>query len=460
MAAFFRVNKCCASASCCGGHLPFVWSSAKGILIAAFGAFLYSCTGLLTKVICEASMPILNLLLFRFIAQSVLCLCICRWRRINPLGYLNPKTSLAQLLVARGVVAVVCHALYYIALSRLPLGDAAALGLTATIWAAFLGALVQKEGLGCIKQQHQQQQQQPGLCAAASACTQAVATTTQTSVNEAGIIEDLSKGGAIIILIVGAFLHGVSFVLGRHVATRAPPILSIVLMMLFGLISFTPLVCIISPFHVSFFQALNGGQWVALAVVPFVGLGAQLCLISALEFESAGTIAILAIGEGFNAASLGGAALIVCSAIVLAFYSIRKGLRRDRLAAAAAAAAEAEEEAKAAEAGSAAAAEVGAAAAAAALAGVATDAATADPDRSSEGQVSPSKEAQLELTGRQAGDRLSPLSSSSSSHGRSSSSCCSSKSSSKNKTRSSSSRHSQRQQPAAANAAESDTDFS
>ncbi|KAL8443868.1 hypothetical protein Emed_006528 [Eimeria media] len=274
-------------------------------------------------------------------------------------------------------------------------------------------------------------------------------TTAETSVNEAGIIEDLSKGGAVIILIAGAFLHGVSFVLGRHVATRAPPILSIVLMMFFGIISFLPLVCIVSPFHVAFFQALNGGAWVALAVVPFVGLGAQMCLISALEFESAGTIAIvqnldaLAIGEGFNAASLGGAALIVCSAIVLAFYSIRKGIRRDRLAAATAAEADAEEEAKAAETGSAAAAEVGAAAAAA-VAAPPTDAATADPDRSSDEQGTPTKESHLELTGGQSGDRLSPVSSSSSnSNARSSSSCCSSKSSSKNKTRSSSSRHSQ-----------------
>ncbi|KAL8441137.1 hypothetical protein Emag_007416 [Eimeria magna] len=268
----------------------------------------------------------------------------------------------------------------------------------------------------------------PGLMSAALG---GGTTTAETSVNEAGIIEDLSKGGAVIILVTGAFLHGVSFVLGRHVATRAPPILSIVLMMLFGLVSFLPLVCIVSPFQLAFFQSLNGGHWVALA------------------------------GEGFNAASLGGAALIVCSAIVLAFYSIRKGIRRDRLAAANAAAAEAEEEAKAAETGSAAAAEVGAAAAAA-VAAPGTDAATADPDRSSDEQASPRKEAQLQLTGGdQAVDRLSPLSSSSnSSNARSSSSCCSSKSSSKNKTRSSSSRHSQRQQPAAANAAESDTDFS
>ncbi|KAL8427042.1 hypothetical protein Efla_005198 [Eimeria flavescens] len=295
-------------------------------------------------------------------------------------------------------------------------------------------------------------------------------TTTQTSLNEVPVIENLTKGVAVCLLIGGAFLHGVSFVLGRHVATRAPPILSIVLMMVFGMISFLPLVCLLSPFHISFFQGLAGGQWVALAIIPFLGLGAQLCLISALEFESAGTIAIvqnldavfsyifqLAIGEGFNAASLGGAALIVCSAVVLAFLNIRKGIKRGRLSAADVAASdEAAEEAKAAEAGSAGAA-LAAAAAAEGVPGAGADETTEEPEGSTSGQ-----DLQTKLgTTKEQGQRMlpSPRSSRSRSSSRSSS-CCSSKSSSKNKTRSSSSRHTQHQQAAAAGAAGSDTDFS
>ncbi|CDJ41456.1 hypothetical protein, conserved [Eimeria tenella] len=174
----------------------------------------------------------------------------------------------------------------------------------------------------------------------------------ENSKSEIAMIDNITKGGAFIMLVVGAFLHGVSFVLGRHVATRGPPILSVLFMMFFGLVFFLPLVLSVSPFTASFFKSLEPAEWTALILLPCLGLGAQLCLISALEFESAATIAIvqnldavfsysfqLIIGEGFNVASLCGAGLIVFSAIVLAVFTIKSWMQREKQAAAAAAAA-------------------------------------------------------------------------------------------------------------------------
>ncbi|CDJ52739.1 hypothetical protein, conserved [Eimeria brunetti] len=224
-------------------------------------------------------------------------------------------------------------ALYYIALSRLPLGDAAAVGL---LWTMVVLCCV---GILLIAK--------PG---AMSGALGGGTTPAESSGSEVAMIEDLTKGGAFIILVVGAFLHGVSFVLGRHVAKRGPPILSILLMMFFGLVSFLPLVLILSPFRMNFFENLDPVQWTTLTLLPCLGLGAQLCLITALESESAATIAIiqnldavfsysfqLAIGEGFNVASLCGASLIVSSAIILAIFKIRKSLRDGKRLAAAAA---------------------------------------------------------------------------------------------------------------------------
>lgn len=319
------------------------FAASRGILFSSVGALLYSCVGVLTKIVCSAGMPILNLLLFRFIVQSVLCVGLCHCLKTRPFKYLNPRNPLAKYLYARGVIAVLCHALYYIALSRLPLGDAAAVGLSATIWAAFLGALIQKEGLGWLWTMVLLCSVGILLIAKPGSMNEALGggtTPAENSGSEVAIIDDLTKGGAFIILVVGAFLHGVSFVLGRHVAKRGPPILSILLMMFFGLVSFLPLVLIISPFQMCFFEHLQPVQWILLTLLPILGLGAQLCLITALESESAATIAIvqnldavfsytfqLVIGEGFNVASLCGASLIVFSAIILASFKIRKSLR-------------------------------------------------------------------------------------------------------------------------------------
>ncbi|OEH75820.1 hypothetical protein cyc_04021 [Cyclospora cayetanensis] len=279
-----------------GLHLSLCCTASRGILISALGAFLYSCTGVLTKVICSAGMPILNLLLYRFIWQSALCVGICYFARINPFKYLNPKTSLAKFLYARGIVAVICHALYYVSLSKLPLGDASAVGLSATIWAAFLGAIIQHEGLGWLWMMVALCSVGILLIAKPGAMNEALGGGTHPAENsgsEIELIQSLDTGGAFLILIIGSFLHGVSFVLGRHVATRGPPVLSILLMMFFGLLCFLPLVLFVSPFKAEFFQDLQAEQGVALALIPCLGLGAQLCLISALEFESAATIAIV-----------------------------------------------------------------------------------------------------------------------------------------------------------------------
>lgn len=310
-------------------------------MLSALGAFLYSLTGLLTKLSCSAGMPILNLLLYRFLVQGVITAVLCT-REKEPI-WSHMKTTLAFFLFARAVIAVVCHALYYIGLSRVPLGDAAALGLTATIWAASLGSLLQKEGLGwlwsmCI------------LCcggilliAKPGKLGEALGGGTSTSansVNEASIVDSLSTDGAVIVLCIGAFLHGLSFVLGRHVATRSPPILSLFLMLLFGGLSFLPFVLIVSPFRAFFFTGLDYKGWIGVLLIPFVGLGAQLCLISSLKFEGAGTVAViqnldavfsyafqLAIGEGFNVASLSGASLIVLAAVVIAIFTVRKSVK-------------------------------------------------------------------------------------------------------------------------------------
>lgn len=322
-------------------QLSLYYSVSRGLLLSALGAFFYSLTGLLTKLSCSAGMPILNLLLYRFLVQGVITAFLCT-REKEPI-WPHMKTTLAFFLFARAVIAVVCHALYYIGLSRVPLGDAAALGLTATIWAASLGSLLQKEGLGWLW----------SMCILCCAGILLIAkpgklgealgggtSTAANSVNEASIVDSLSTDGAVIVLCVGAFMHGLSFVLGRHVATRSPPILSLFLMMLFGGLSFLPFVLVVSPFRSFFFTGLDYKGWIGVILIPFVGLGAQLCLISSLKFEGAGTVAViqnldavfsyafqLAIGEGFNVASLSGASLIVLAAVVIAIFTVRKSIK-------------------------------------------------------------------------------------------------------------------------------------
>jgi len=119
-------------------HRPFA-----GILFCIFALFLFALQDSIIKYLSERY-SVIEILMFRL--AIVLALLSVVGIALRGFGVFRSRSP--RLLFARGVLAFFAFTTYYIALSRIPLADAASVYMTAPLFVTLLSALILREKVG------------------------------------------------------------------------------------------------------------------------------------------------------------------------------------------------------------------------------------------------------------------------------------------------------------------------
>ncbi|MDH3388480.1 MAG: DMT family transporter [Gammaproteobacteria bacterium] len=122
-------------------HRPFA-----GILFCVFALFAFALQDSIIKYLSERYSVIEILTLRLAIVLTLLVVIGVAWQGFGILRSRRPR-----LMFARGVLAFFAFTIYYIALSRIPLADAAAVYMTAPLFVTLLSALVLRERVGVAR---------------------------------------------------------------------------------------------------------------------------------------------------------------------------------------------------------------------------------------------------------------------------------------------------------------------
>ena len=119
-------------------HRPFA-----GILFCVLALFLFALQDSIIKYLSERY-SVIEILMFRL--AIVLALLIVIGIALRGFGVFRSRRP--RLMLARGVLAFFAFTTYYIALSRIPLADAASVYMTAPLFVTLLSALILRERVG------------------------------------------------------------------------------------------------------------------------------------------------------------------------------------------------------------------------------------------------------------------------------------------------------------------------
>lgn len=282
----------------------------RGALFMVASALGFSVMSLLVKLV-SAELPTMEIVFFRSLIMGAFTLALI-WRYGAPV-----VGTRIGLLLARGIVGASAMALLYLALARLPLGDATTLHYTAPVWTALTAAFLLGERL------------RPLLLAGTAVCLVGVVLVAQPAFLFGTRADGLDLVGVGLAL-GSAVLSGLAYTFVRQLRTTDHPLTIVLYLGGAGM-------ALSLPFAGSWVWPTLGA-WAALLGIGVSTQVGQLCLTRGLHLLEAGTATaigylqivfafgwgLLVFGETPEALSFGGALLVLSSVLLI----VRRGAVR------------------------------------------------------------------------------------------------------------------------------------
>ena len=275
-----------------------------GLRYMAGSALFFSVMSMLVKVASERGLPAMEIVLVRCAVMTVLTALLARGAGASLAG--NDRRT----LFGRGFVGAAALSLFYLALGRLPLGDATALHYTAPMWTAALAAPVLGERPG------------RSLLAALALSGAGVVLVTRPALVFGGApLDTLGVAAAL----AGAILSGLAYVSVRKLRATDHPLTVVFWLSWVG-------VLIALPFAIAGWVTPSSMDWLLLIGVGLTTQVAQVFMTRGLHLETAGravAVGYLQVVFAFLwgwvvfsdtpvATGLAGAALVVVSTLLVA----------------------------------------------------------------------------------------------------------------------------------------------
>jgi drug/metabolite transporter (DMT)-like permease len=275
-----------------------------GLRYMAGSALFFSVMSLLVKAASVRGLPAMEIVLVRC---AVMMACTAALARVAGAPLLGHDR---RTLAARGLGGAVALSLLYVALGRLPLGDATALHYTAPLWTTALAAPLLGE------------RPNRALAGALAVSVAGVVLITKPAVLFGGAALDTAGVAA---ALVGSFLSGLAYVFVRKLRRTDHPLTVVFWLSWIG-------VAIALPFAATGWVAPDPAGWALLVGVGLATQVAQVLMTRGLHLEAAGRATAvgylqvafafgwgwLAFGAAPDGVGLAGAALIVVATLLLA----------------------------------------------------------------------------------------------------------------------------------------------
>jgi len=231
-----------------------------GLRYMAGSALFFSVMSMLVKVASDRGLPAMEIVLVRCAVMTVLTALLARAAGASIAG--NDKRT----LFGRGFVGAAALSLFYLALGRLPLGDATALHYTAPMWTAALAAPLLGERPG------------RALLAALALSGAGVVLVTRPALLFGGAPLDTVGVAA---ALAGAILSGLAYVSVRKLRATDHPLTVVFWLSWVG-------VLIALPFAIAGWVTPSPLDWLLLIAVGLTTHVAQVFMTRGLHLETAG----------------------------------------------------------------------------------------------------------------------------------------------------------------------------
>ena len=253
----------------------------------------------------SADLPTMQLVFARSAFMAALTFAVIRRTGGTALGH-DRRT-----LLARGVVGAVALSLFYFGIGRLPLGDAVTIQYTAPVWTALTAALLLGERLR-------------GLVVGGAVLSLAgVALVSRPTVLFGDGAAPLD-GLGVAAVASAAVLSGLAYTFVRKLRRTDAPMTIIFYLSWVGMVG-------AAPFALGGWPVPEGGQWALLLAIGLATHLGQVGLTNGMRSLEAGTASavgyvqvvlafvwgVLFLGDGVDALSVGGAALVVSSVLLI-----------------------------------------------------------------------------------------------------------------------------------------------
>jgi len=275
-----------------------------GVRYATAGALSFALMSALAKLV-GSRIPVQEIVLIRGLIFGGSTLLLLRWNGISPWGRER------RLLVLRGLLGYSALSCFFWAVMHLPLADTTTLHFTNPVFGAVLAAIVLKEVLYKLEA--------------------ALVALSLVGVVMVARPEFLFGGGtglpplAVGVALLGAVLSAGAYVTVRRLTRTNDPL---VIVFYFALVSVVGSI----PFNLVGFVPPTGREWLLLLTVGLATLGGQVFVTRALQLEKAvrvmavgylqivfaGLLGLVLFSEAPDLWSVGGAAVIIGSTLLMA----------------------------------------------------------------------------------------------------------------------------------------------
>lgn len=275
-----------------------------GVRYATAGALSFALMSALAKLV-GSRIPVQEIVLIRGLIFGGSTLLLLRWNGISPWGRER------RLLVLRGLLGYSALSCFFWAVMHLPLADTTTLHFTNPVFGAVLAAIVLKEVLYKLEA--------------------ALVALSLVGVVMVARPEFLFGGGtglpplAVGVALLGAVLSAGAYVTVRRLTRTNDPL---VIVFYFALVSVVGSI----PFNLFGFVPPTGREWLLLLTVGLATLGGQVFVTRALQLEKAvrvmavgylqivfaGLLGLALFSEAPDLWSVGGAAVIIGSTLLMA----------------------------------------------------------------------------------------------------------------------------------------------
>ena len=283
----------------------------RGVLWMLASAVGFSVMSLCVKV-ASAELPTMQLVFARSAFMAALTFAVLRRTGGTALGH-DRRT-----LLARGVVGATALSLFYFGIGRLPLGDAVTIQYTAPVWTALTAALLLGERLRAL------------VVGGAALSLAGVVLVSRPTILFGDATAPLD-GWGVAAVASAAVLSGLAYTFVRKLRQTDAPMTIIFYLSWVGMAG-------AAPFALGGWPAPEGAEWALLLTIGLATHLGQVGLTKGMQLLEAGTASAvgyvqvvlafvwgaLFLGDRVDALSVGGAALVVSSVLLIVVGRTRR----------------------------------------------------------------------------------------------------------------------------------------